>query len=436
MRFGTIVEGSRGEHVKRLINAGVKDSTILDTPDKIKAALGGLWDSWQDFGDRMENINRTALYKQLREKGASHRDAAFHARDMMDFSLQGSWVGMRFLTQLVPFMNARVQGLYKLGRAAKQDPKRLGYVVGAVALASVALLMAYEDDDDWKKREDWDRDNFWWFKIGDVAFRVPKPFEIGAIGTIAERSVEMLISKEMTGKRFGDRMKSMLFDTFAMNPIPQAFKPMIDLYANRDSFTGRDIETQAMERLSKAERKDGRTSIVAQAFGNSVVSPAQIDFGIRAYFGWLGTHVAMTVDLMNEPFSDVAKPTRAIGDMFVVGDFVKDLPARQSRYVEQFYRQAKEASELMADIRHARQLGDVERAKELLEENKDKLKSGAAFTGAQRAMSAIGQQIRRVEASRELSSSEKRREIDALVLRRNDVARTATERATAALETP
>lgn len=436
MRFGTSLEGSRGEHVKRLINAGVDDGTILNTPEKVKAALGKMWDSWQDFGDRMENINRSALYKQLIEKGVSHRDAAFQARDMMDFSLQGSWVGMRFLTQIVPFLNARAQGLYKLGRAGKQNPKRLGYVAGAVALASIALLLAYQDDDDWKKREDWDRDLFWWVKVGGVAFRIPKPFEIGAIGTIAERSVELMLSKEMTGKRFGERMRSMLMDTFGMNPIPQMFKPMVDLYANKDSFTGRAIEGAAMEHLSKAERMDNRTSVIAKALGNSFVSPAQIDFAIRAYFGWLGSHVAMTVDLMAQPFSDVKKPARNLGDMFVVGDFVKDLPAGQSRYVEQFYKQAKQSAEIMADIRHARQLGNFERAKEIATENPDAVRMSGVYSTGQRVMSKVGQEIQRLEASRTMTAEEKRARIDGLTKQRNELAKMVSERATASVAQP
>lgn len=53
-------------------------------------------------------------------------------------------------------------------------------MAGAVSMASLGLLAAYADDDDWKKREDFDRDNFWRFKIGDKAFRIPKPFEVGA----------------------------------------------------------------------------------------------------------------------------------------------------------------------------------------------------------------------------------------------------------------
>jgi NAD(P)-dependent dehydrogenase (short-subunit alcohol dehydrogenase family) len=97
------------------------------------------------------------------------------ARDLMDFSMQGSFATIRFLTQVVPFFNARIQGLYKLGRAAKEDPARLGAVIGAAALMSVSLLLAFGNDDDWKKREDWDRNNYWWFKFGGTAFRIPKP---------------------------------------------------------------------------------------------------------------------------------------------------------------------------------------------------------------------------------------------------------------------
>jgi hypothetical protein len=83
---------------------------------------------------------------------------------------------------------------------------RMGTTLAGVALASIGLLLAYGDDDDWKKREDWDRDNYWWFKVGGIAFRIPKPFEIGAVGTLAERSLEYMIDKEMTGKRFRERI--------------------------------------------------------------------------------------------------------------------------------------------------------------------------------------------------------------------------------------
>jgi hypothetical protein len=433
MRFGQLTDGKHAEHAKRLIAAGVDDQTILTGPEKVKAALGKLWDEWQEFGDRMENVNRAALYEQLKKEGKSDIEAAFAARDMMDFSLQGSWVAIRFLSQIVPFQNARLQGMYKLGRAVAQNPARLGYVAGATALASIALLLAYEDDDDWKKREDWDRDTYWWFKIGDVAFRIPKPFEIGAIGTLAERSVELAISDEMTGKRFKERLQYMLGQTFAMNPTPQMFKPMLDIYANIDSFTGRQIETLGMENLSKSERLAPGTSLVARFIGKAGettgLSPVQVDHLLHAYFGWLGSHVAMTADMMAQPFMDAQKPARKLGDYLVVGDFVEDLPANQSRYVEEFYKQAKAVHEVMGDLRVAREAHDAERVKEILEEHRSDVALANFYTGAERRIGEIGKRMKLVQASGR-SAEEKREALDRLTAMRNEIARVVEMNAT------
>lgn len=431
MRFGTYLEGDRAEHVKTLLRQGVSPNTILDTPAKIKAAGVKMWDAWQNFGDRMENVNRTALYQQRIAAGDSPREAAFKARDMIDFSLQGSWAGMRMLTAVVPFLNARVQGLYRLGRGAKEDPRRFGYVVGATALASIALMLAYGDDDDWKAREDWDRDAFWWFKIGDVAYRIPKPFEIGAMGTIAERSVELVTSDEMTGERFAERMKQMLLGTFAANPIPQMFKPMIDLYANKDSFTGREIESMAMERLSKPERYGPNTSALARVLGSAGditnVSPIQVDHLIRAYFGWLGVQATVLSDVAASPFGNDTKPALKLDDF--MGGFVKQLPVAQSRYVEDFYRQARVVSQAAADLKRARESGDFDRAAELAKDNESELATKGLYAAASRRMSDINKRIRAVRASTSLSAEEKRARIDALTADRNALAKSVNTRA-------
>lgn len=429
MRFGQLTDGKHAEHAKRLIASGVDDSTILTNAEKTKAAINKAWDEWQEFGDRMENVNRAALYQKMKADGMSDRDAAFAARDMLDFSLQGSWTAVRFLTQIVPFMNARLQGLYKMGRAAKENPARLGYVSGAVALASIALLLAYQDDDEWKKREDWDRDNFWWFRIGKTAYRIPKPFEIGAIGTLAERSVELLISDEMNGKRYRERLTSMLGDTFALNPTPQLFKPMVDLYSNKDSFTGRQIESRGMQNKAKEDRATPYTSLVARLIGKTgTLSPAQADHVIHAYFGWLGAHLAMTVDLIAQPMLEGSRPARRLEDYFVVGDFVKDLPASRSRYVEQFYKQAQEVHEVMGSLKEAREAKDSARMAEILKDKRAEVGLSHLYSRAEHRMGELNAQMRRVHASSR-SGEERRRELDRLTSMRNDLARMVDERA-------
>jgi len=158
--FGSIVEGDQANLVKRLIKKGVKANTILNTDEKIKNGLIFLRDKYEEFGNKTEAVNRMALYNELKAKGMSHLESSFYARDMLDFSMQGAWPTFRYLTQIVPFLNARTQGLYKLGRDGlvptgrvtynyitgkeiegtdKQKAQQFSTVMLAVSLASLAL---------------------------------------------------------------------------------------------------------------------------------------------------------------------------------------------------------------------------------------------------------------------------------------------------------
>lgn len=442
--FGTIDEGNQAKAIKRLIKMGVAENTILDTPDKVKAGLKKAFDVYQDWGNKSEAANRMALYNQMKAKGMSHLEASFAARDMLDFSMQGSWQAFRLVTQVVPFLNARVQGLYKLGRDGVvptsrvlyntatgkpldqtdiQKAQSFGYTTLAVAMASMALYMAFKDDEDYQKRDEWDRDNFWWFKVPgiDYAFRVPKPFEIGAIGTIAERTLEQIVDSGAEGKQFEDSIKRMLADTFAMNPIPQAVKPLIDLYANKDSFTGAPIETAGMERLSKQERSTDTTSPLAKALGaassmlgeKGELSPVQVDYAIKAYFGWLGGTVAETSHYAVMPFKDGEYPDAKLMDRVSLG-FVKSLPSDQSRYVTAFYENNKQISQAFADMRHYSEAGEMEKVAELMEEKGDKIALNKLYDQTSKQMANVRKQIRVVTNSEDMSGADKREEITRL----------------------
>lgn len=443
LRFGS-AEGGYSAHVRRLIEKGVDPAHILDDAGKVKAfwkhKILPAFEAYQELGDRSENVNRAALYERMRAKGMSHAEASFLARDMMDFSMSGKWQAVRTLTAVVPFMNARLQGIYKLGRATRQDYKRMGATLAAVSMASIALMLAYGDDDDWKKREDWDRDNSWWFKIGDTAYRIPKPFEIGAIGTIAERSVELVISDEMTGKRFADRMRDLVMHNLSMNPTPQLVKPMIDLYANKDSFSGRDIETQGMERMRPQDRYTERTSEVGRFLGSlglpnpaqlmmgrvESLSPVQIDHLIRGYFSWLGTSATTVLDYGLRPMMDRGEtPERRLKDIFLVGNFVESLPSGSSRYVTEFYNQAKEIEQMYASYQQALKEGDIEKAEEIKEEGADKFAKRGLFNAVKRQESAISAQMRQIERDKALSAAEKRERLSDLEDRRDRLARRA-----------
>lgn len=440
IRFGNMLDGGTADVAHRLIAKGVDKNTILDESGfkRLQRMAMDVGHAYNELGDRLENVNRAALYEQMIAKGYSHADASFAARDLLDFTMQGRWPVIRFLTQSVPFMNARIQGLYKLGRAAKEDPRRMGYVVGGVALASLALLWAYGDDEDWKKREDFDRDNSWWFKIGSTAFRIPKPFEIGAIGTIAERAWELGTDKEMTASRFGKRAADIIFQQFALNPVPQIVKPLMDVYSNKDAFTARPIESMGMERLRPQDRVTDRTSNVARFLGAmglpdisqlpmgryAPLSPVQIDYLIKGYFGWMGTAALTATNYLTAPIDGRGeKPDLKLRDTFIAGNFAESLPSGSSRYLTQMYEQSKEVEQAYASYHAALKSGDVEGAQKILADDGDKIRKYRTVEAEKKQVSQINTQIKRIEANKALSGEAKRMRIDALEQQRNQAAR-------------
>lgn len=147
-----------------------------------------------------------------------------------------------------------------------------------------------------------------------MAYRLPKPFEIGALATLAERGVEAMTSDEFNGKQFAQRMAAIAWSLLSLDPTPQVFKPALELWSNTDSYTGRPIETESMERLSPSQRIAANTSAVAQLLGKAnVLSPMQVDHLINGYFAWLGTNVIATADYAVRPLIGAPEPAARRG---------------------------------------------------------------------------------------------------------------------------
>ena len=76
----------------------------------------------------------TKTYKKAKKEGLSEREAieraGFEARNLLDYAKRGT-TG-RVINQLVPFWNARVQGLTRLYEAFRDNPTRTTSMIGVV----------------------------------------------------------------------------------------------------------------------------------------------------------------------------------------------------------------------------------------------------------------------------------------------------------------
>lgn len=405
--------------------------SLVNTPAKAAAMLGKGWQHYRELGDKVENANRLSTYKAAIAAGKSRRQASYEAKDLMDYSLRGNFAAAQWFTDVVPFLNARLQGLYKLGRAVKGDKTLLAKEVamkgGYIALFSLLLAGINDDDERYKALMDWDKDMHWHIFLGDEHFRIPKPFELGLVfGTVPER-----ILHAMTGTQDGgDLAKAVshgVFDTLAFNPVPQFYQPIRELQANRNFFRDSPIEDMSDEGKLPEARYDERTSMIGRMVGQVTgpiagLSPKQIDHLIAGYTGTLGQYVLDMSSLLASAFDDADRPASRSGDIPILKVLYQGDSPRSTKYQSEFYDMMREADQLNRTIKSYREEGRLDAAEQLMSQNREKLRHRPALGLARKQLGNIRNQMDAVYRDTAMTPEQKRQRLDALQVRANGVA--------------
>jgi hypothetical protein len=467
MNVGAGDTGARQVNVKTILGPNQQPvGIVLDSPDRISAfwhRLRTIAHSWKRVGEESEDIQRYAIYDKLLDEGAPHDYAAFSARDLTDFSLRGAGRLARTITTMVPFLNARLQGLYKVARSAADADRSVAMAVGrrvawsatkklAIALAvhtllGLALDAIYANDEDYKKRSDYDRATYFWFKIGKVQISIPKGFEIAALSQVAINGIEAFFGwSEMTGQRFNEQLWHLLGTNLSMNPTPQFLKPIADLWQNQN-FAGTPIVPKGLDQLQPEYRYTQQSTMPARAIsdignragravfgqGTQFLSPLQIDYLVQGYFGWLGAQVMNVADLTVRGIDQAqaalrgvksTEPVRPDTDLWatVTGGMIRTDPSRTSRYVDMLYQQGDAVKEAYATYRMKLASGHPEEAATFAQKNKDLLVQYGRITSAERTEADLNRAIKQVAESQTLSGEQKRLRIMQYNAQRNRAA--------------
>ncbi|MEE3649444.1 MULTISPECIES: LPD38 domain-containing protein [unclassified Brenneria] len=408
------------------------ESTIVRSSKEVLGKLETGWDKYRKVSEGAENANRVATYDAAIKAGKSRAQAAFEARDLMDFSMMGASKVIIGLTDVVPFLNARLQGMSKLGRAIAEDPrevlKRGGYIAGL----SLSLLAMNWDDERYEELPDWDKNAYWhaWLP-GGQHIRFPKPFEIGLMfGTLPERFVRTLGGEETPGK-FGKVMARNFAETMAFNPIPQVVKPIAEAYVNYDFFRGGPIENMADQNLLAEARYNDQTSLMMRAIGEATgMSPKMLDHVVQGYTGTLGAYVLGATNIMARQFGDNGEtPALRLDELPVIKSFLRGSdPAKSTQFADDFYQMMTKANQINSTINAYRKRGQVDDANELLEENRSILAQRKKLTNTQKVVRQLNDRIEMVRIDRTLSADEKRVRIDHMMAQRNKLYSQAVER--------
>lgn len=399
------------------------EKSIIRNAAQAKGVVANVWEKYNRYGEAFENANREAVYAAAIKAGKSHAQAAFESKDLMDFSMLGASRTMQVMTQLLPFFNARVQGLGKLTRELRDNPRAIAKRAGMITAASLALLAANWDDERYEELPDWDKDANWHFFVGDQHFRIPKPFEIGVLfGTIPERMVRAMGGKD-TGAQLGKAVARAIGETFALNPTPQIVKPLVESYFNYDSFRGGPIENAQDLAVKVEARYNEQTSLMMRELGEATgMSPKKLEHLLIGYTGTIGGYVMATADgLIRAAQPGESASWRADEIPLVKAVYRGTGPAKSTQHMEEFYRMLNEVNQLKRTVDQYRSEGLTDKANELLEEQGGILKSRRSLSRTQQQVRVVRNKIELIQRDRILSADEKRRRIDELMARRNDL---------------
>ena len=330
-----------------------------------KTVLGLMTRSWHRIErvvDAFEMSTRLGAYKQARKKGLSPRAAAYQGREIsVDFGMRGDSRVIGGIYDSIIFLKAGVNSLDRLYRGVSHDPQRasIAYKTVMISVLSMGLYALNKDNPLYDELEDWDRDVHWHFFIPTPAyfdfkgepetpeeakdlfthFRYPKIWEIGAIASVSERALEAIVDGQ--DHDTGKAMLNIVIHMMGWEYLPAIAAPPLEMAFNVNRFTDAPIVGKSIEGLEPFAQTKPYGSLTVRALGEATrklpphlqISPAKFEHLLR---GYLNTWAMYGLTLSDAMFFD-DKPDMRLDQMPVIRRFYKQHPARNTRYVTDFY---------------------------------------------------------------------------------------------------
>lgn len=423
-----------------------------------KFFMKSVWNGWKQVLHAAENANRVAIYDKVIEKGGTPAEAAFQAQDTLNFQMHGASRSLQMISAAVPFLNARMQGAYKIGRSFNEDPKGVALRGGMLMLGSLGLWalnhLDREDEDEngknWYERlSNNDKALYWHMRVpgSSTIIRIPKPFEMGTMfatfpelvadtisdpkearrsaqiaGTSTAQAIPVLgdavaaylnSQEKSTGGKVGEALTRA---AFLGNPL---IRTPLELYMNKNMFFNAPIITNK-NAPAQAQFSD-RTSATARAVGDVTGgSPQQIDYAINSFLSGLTPYVLAVSDVVAKSAGYEGTPAKNAEDYIGAGRFVKDSKTMSNRYSQEFYQLRSEAEDALASVKWTAINVAAAEAKENDKDKRALLGIKKTINSAEKELKAYRDELSRVRNG-DGTKEEKRKKEDEIAIKRNSV---------------
>ena len=302
-----------------------------------------LWEALEKGTTASDAATRALIYERVLADTGNEAEALFRSLEVMNFHRKGSSALIRVLTAAVPFFNARLQGLDLFYRASTGNMnnkdaaaiQRKFLARGATMMALSAMYwMLVSDDDEYKKQEQENKDNYW--LLPSVGIRIPIPFEVGVLFKVIPERIAAYLFGDDTGEDLKNALKRNAMSTFAFNPVPQTVKPLVEALYDFNTFTWRPIVGESMSNMAPEYQTRPGTSKVATEIGGILgLSPLKVDHVIKGYTGTMGMYAIDTIDAIMDQFSNSPRASKRFEQLPVFRRFLVDPEARGN--ITQYY---------------------------------------------------------------------------------------------------
>jgi hypothetical protein len=415
---------------------GAGRHNILDTPRKLAKF-------YMRIANGAENAHRIVVYQKALKKTGSRKQALFESRDLMDFSVRGANPVVRFLTETVPFWGARVQGLSRTAKGFRENPALTMMRGAPIVLATMALYAINRDDERYKKLNDYEKRMYYHFY--DVFeendhWRLPKPFEVGAIfSSIPETLMEFSLSEEPDRARVvASSIAWIVREQLMLAPDIQAFNPIFELMINENRFTESPIVSKWEEQKDPKEQHSYRTNKTIKEIAQNMPewapewarSPKQLEHLVSGYFGSAMDYALVASDLMYyKAHEDEAQPpTMRWDETPFVKAFRREPEGKYDKYLESMYEVMGEANRIHNSITQLKKEKTPEakaRRKELEERHEALLYARKRTDKWAKRVSEFNKRIRATYANKNMTPTQKRERVDMLLKKRSQAAEKA-----------
>lgn len=369
-----------------------------------------------------DSATRAQMYESVIRRGGSEMEAEMAAIEMMNFHKRGGSPGALYASRMIPFFNAQIQGLNVLvkaasGKATLEDKLQIRekFINRALGLAAFTTLYAaaMSDDEEYKNARPRDRyGNFFIPLPNGTTIKAPIPFEVGLLFKALPEAFIDYVRGEFNEEEW-QAVRHMLVSSIpgaASWGMPQAVKPLVEVVANHDFYTGNPIESAGMERLTPEMRFNANTTELAKqasAATNGAISPVKLEKLVNGYLGGLPVAIAA---LANEVFntSGIARPERKLTETPVFGSAFQDVNGGGA--TDAMYAKIKALNEAKASAKKLEEMGDMQGVERLHTEVIDTL-TGAVAGEAEKVLQELSKTEREIRLS-DLTPERKREELD------------------------